>query len=764
MLNRLKLTEGWSTLILLWLLIAVATMAILAAEYTDEGLHVLLAVGTAGILAGLALGKSRFPSRWAHFFALVYGLAIIAYLVGRTLPGEELTWRLRILNLAERQLLWVQKALDGSASRDSLIFVLQTSAVFWLLGYSAAWYTFRVSRVWRAIVPTGLVLLSVVYYYNGPKPLVIYLMIYMLVALLFVARTYLVDQERGWRRAAVRYEEDIRFDFLRAAFVIAAVSLLLSSSLPVLGANDQVSGVLATVDRPWRKFQDSWTRLFASLNSYGTATNDAYEDSMQLGGPRDAGNRLIMDVQVPGQLNSVYWQGVVLDTYDGEGGWSNSTDSTQLIFPSEGRLRQPELLAREPLTQTVINYLPNSGTLYAAPLFVASNKQTFVDVASVENGEANSVNWVRSRFVLRPGESYTVISNVSTADKTMLRSASTDYPGWVRERYLQVPAAITPETRALAAELTAPYDNPFDKAIAVRDYLRGNIAYNDQIQAPPDDVEPIHYVLFELQEGYCTYYASAMALMLRSQGIPARIVNGYAQGEYVAEANVYRVRSNNAHTWVEVFFPEYGWIQFEPTASLPVNDLPEGGPGGGGDGFNSVGPSMQDRIPEDDITLLTGDQLDDLANQLAADAAADAEAQAERRRQIVLRTVGGSALLLVAGALIVTANYHNRRVEADVDRSYDRLASWARWLGILFRPADTPYERADVLVRVVPDGREPIRNLTHEYVLRRFSRTPEGHAEFDPRAEWKRLRPLLWRRSLREGWKQLRRQKPDAVS
>jgi len=445
----------------------------------------------------------------------------------------------------------------------------------------------------------------------------------------------------------------------------------------------------------------------------------------------------------------------VLDTYDGEGGWSNSTDSTQLIFPSEGRLRQPELLAREPLTQTVINYLPNSGTLYAAPLFIASNKQTFVDVAAVENGVANSVNWVRSRFVLRPGESYTVISNVSTADKTMLREASTEYPDWVRARYLQVPATITPETRELAAELAAPYDNPFDKAIAIRDYLRRSITYNDQIAAPPEGVEPIHYVLFESKEGYCTYYASAMAIMLRSEGIPARIVNGYAQGEYVPEANVYRVRSGNAHTWMEVFFPEYGWIQFEPTASLPVNDLPEGG--AGGDAFNSVGPSLEDRIPEDDVTLLTGEQLDQLADQLAADAAADAEALAEQRRQIVLRTVGGSALLLLAGALVVTANYYNQRVEADVDRSYDRLSNWARWLGLFFRPADTPYERADALARAVPDGREPIRNLTHEYVLRRFSPTPEGRAEFDPRSEWKRLRPLLWRRSLRDGWRYLRR-------
>ncbi|MDT8306302.1 MAG: transglutaminase domain-containing protein [Anaerolineae bacterium] len=754
MLRRLKLEEGWTTLILLWLLIAVAASAIIAAEYTDEIIQVLLPVGTIAVLAGLALAKSNFSSQRAHLFSLVYGIAVVSFLVGHTLPGFDLTWRLRILELFDRQAVWVQQALDGRASRDSLIFVLQTSGVFWLLGYTASWYTFRKPRVWRVVIPTGLVLLSVVYYYNGPKPLVIFLTVYALVALLFFARTYLVDQERGWRAAAVRYEDGIRFDFLRAAFVIGALSLLLATTLPALGANNEVTGALATVDRPWRKFQDTWTRLFASLNSYGRATNDAYQDTMVLGGPRNPGNRLIMDIYVPEPLPSIYWQGVVLDAYDGRGGWSNTTETTLLSLPSEGRLKQPELLAREPLTQTVVNYTPNSGTLYASSQFIATDRQTFIDVDAVFNGEVRAINWIRSRYVLRPGDSYTVISYVSTADKTSLRSAGTSYPGWVSERYLDVPETITPETRALAAELAAPYDNSFDKAIAIRDYLRANIAYNDQIQAPPPDVEPVHYILFDGQEAYCTYYASAMAMMLRSEGIPARIVNGYAQGEYQEETSSYRVRSNNAHTWVEVFFPRYGWIIFEPTASIPVVELPEGDGGNPGDAFGAAAPLPDPDRPLLDDDVLSGPDLDGLAAELAAE---DAAAQAERRRLLVTRALSGSALLLVAGVMVFTANQYNQRVEGDVDRSYDRLATWARWLGILFRPADTPYERADELSRAVPDGREPIRNLTHEYVLRRFSRARQGAAEFDPRSEWKRLRPLLLRRSLREVWQQLRR-------
>jgi transglutaminase-like putative cysteine protease len=79
----------------------------------------------------------------------------------------------------------------------------------------------------------------------------------------------------------------------------------------------------------------------------------------------------------------------------------------------------------------------------------------------------------------------------------------------------------------------------------------------------------VDYVLFVTQQGFCDYYASALAVMARTLGIPSRIATGYAQGQFDADLNAYEVRQNNAHTWPEIYFPRYGWIQFEPTASQP---------------------------------------------------------------------------------------------------------------------------------------------------------------------------------------------------
>ncbi len=285
---RPRLEEGWTTLLLLVAMIMVASIAIMQTDLI-AGLDIVPMAARIGLLTGVALAKSQFKDGTAHVFALIFGFFTIFYLVGLVLP-EELIWRERVFNILSRQVAWFQKAFSGGTSRDGLIFVIQTTAVYWLFGYTAAWYTFRYPRLWRAVVPMGLVLMSVVYYYNGPRPLLLYLAAFAVLALLFAARTHLAAQESDWRSSAVRYEKGIWFDFLRAAFLVAVFVLFLSWSLPTLSASTSVNDALSSTQGPWREFQDDWTRLFASLRAYGSATTDPYEDTLLLGGPRTVGN------------------------------------------------------------------------------------------------------------------------------------------------------------------------------------------------------------------------------------------------------------------------------------------------------------------------------------------------------------------------------------------------------------------------------------------------------------------------------------------
>jgi transglutaminase-like putative cysteine protease len=762
---RPRLEEGWSTLFLLWAMLFTAAAIVPQTDLT-YGLHIVPTVATVAVLMGTLLAKSRFSANTANLFSLVYGLFAVFVLMGTTQDFVGMTWQERILHptdgIITRQIAWLQKLINGGTSRDGFMFVSHTTMVYWLLGYAAAWYTFRRPRVWRVVVPAGVVLLSIVYYYTGTKALERYLVVYAVLSLLFVARTYLIEREFDWRRTAVRYESTIWFTFLRAGLVAALLALLLAWYLPPLSANASVSNALGGARGPWREFQDNWTRMFSALRTYGATTADPYQDTLVLGGPRTVGNSPVMDIFVAERLPYVYWQAITYDTYNEFGSWEAPNDSFREYFPDDGPISTPFTGSREVITQTVYSYFPNSSLIYGAPEIISVDRA--INLYAQPDGNGNDlVSAVRSKFVLQQGDQYNVTSRLSLADATSLRAAGTGYPAWITETYLQLPETVSPETVSLAEELTASFNTPFDKAISVRNYLRDTISYNDQIDAPPDGVDPVHHTLFVTQEGYCNYYASAMAVMLRSQGVPARLVSGYAQGSFDEENSSYRVRASNAHTWVEVYFPGYGWVQFEPTSSIPTVDRPELlNAGDGGDAFGAfVNPLLEreDLLPEDEQG--EDDGVLDPNDLLPDDPAADLPVAELGFWETfpVWQAVGATLLVIVAAVLSAVANEMNKRVESDVSRSYDRLSWWARWIGVEARPVDTPYERADMLATAVPAGKEPIRILTKQFVLKQFSRAKAYESNFNPRTVWQTLRPLLLRESIVHQLQRLQRRR-----
>jgi hypothetical protein len=133
----------------------------------------------------------------------------------------------------------------------------------------------------------------------------------------------------------------------------------------------------------------------------------------------------------------------------------------------------------------------------------------------------------------------------------------------MRETYLQLPK-LDPRIPELAKQITGRAGNPYDQARAVESYLRSHYGYTlDLTGTPPPD--PLAYFLFQRRAGHCEYFASAMTVMLRSVGIPARLVNGFLTGEYNDVGGDFIVRASDAHSWVEVFFPSIGWLTFDPT-------------------------------------------------------------------------------------------------------------------------------------------------------------------------------------------------------
>jgi transglutaminase-like putative cysteine protease len=757
--DNLQIKEGWTTLFLLWGMIFLTAVVIFQADLV-AGLEVLAVVGTIGLLTGLVIAKSKFSDGAAHLLSLLYGLFVIGYMTGRLLD-EWLTWNERVVDIIARQAAWFNAAVSGNTSRDGFIFVMQTAVIFWLLGYTAGWFTFRKLRVWRAVVPTGIVLFSVVYY--GPPGLETHMAFFILLALLFITATHFIEREEGWREAVIRYETTMRFSFLQAGLIAGLAILFAAWMMPTLPANAAVNEVLTVtgVNSQWRSFQNNWSRLFSALRAYGNPASDGYRDALLLGGPRNVSNNLVMDVYVVEQLPYAYWHETVLDTYRGDF-WSRGQTPQRIVrHPDDGPFNQINESSLESALQVVVNYRPNASIMYGMPAIVAADQDALVSYQYDPDGRAMVIG-VQSRYLLRPGDVYRLESRYSVADAANLRRASTEYPDWMVERYLQLPDSISAETIALANRLATPYDNAYDKAVAVRDYLRQNIAYNDQVDAPPPGVEPVHYFLFDSQEGYCNYYASAMTVMLRSQGVPARLAAGFASGEYNEDLGFYRVRDADAHVWVEVYFPDYGWIQFEPTASLPTFERPDSGDGRTGlpqPDFVPLERDLESMLPDEDIRALLGeDPLEnpdrDLAGGLTIngdDPGGEGDAAVISWTERLFTWQAGAALLIFMATLLLAAVAQrlNLAVESNVDRSYSRLSQWAAWLGLPVKPAHTPYEQATMLATAVPEGEDAINQLTGEYVIRQFSRLRSGRADFNSLAEWRLLRPLLLRHTAR---------------
>lgn len=164
------------------------------------------------------------------------------------------------------------------------------------------------------------------------------------------------------------------------------------------------------------------------------------------------------------------------------------------------------------------------------------------------------------------GNQYSVVSYVSDPSPSELRDAGTAYPKEVRDQYLQLPESTPDAVGEFTGTLTANANNPYDTAAVIEQWLENNRNYSLDVNRPDGDIAAVF--LFEMERGYCTYYATTMITMLRSQGIPARFVVGYTTGQQVDD-DQWVVRGYDSHAWVEVYFPGHGWVEFDPTPAGP---------------------------------------------------------------------------------------------------------------------------------------------------------------------------------------------------
>jgi len=249
-----------------------------------------------------------------------------------------------------------------------------------------------------------------------------------------------------------------------------------------------------------------------------------------------------------------YWQVASYDRYTGNGwvrtGGTSAYDGSRLDGPpGGGRTVTQEYTPVEDL-----------GVLPAAWRPVEA-RGAAADAAQVTSEGGFAVDGQ-----LAANETYTVRSRVVDPDAGTLRAAGDDYPAEVTERYTRLPSSTPDRVTDRTDRITANADNPYDTARVVERWLENNKNYSLAVERPSGDMADAF--LFEMEAGYCTYFATAMVTMLRSQDVPARLAVGYTPGERVG-ADKWVVRGYNAHAWVQVYFPDVGWVRFDPTPAGP---------------------------------------------------------------------------------------------------------------------------------------------------------------------------------------------------
>jgi hypothetical protein len=723
----------------------ISSARLIATRWTDN-LTIVQMLVAFGVIAGLALGKSRFSPRVVAFFATAYGAFAIPWQIGATIH-EEILWTERLTILLNRIGIILYQLFNQEPVQDSLLFLVFMSILFWILGVHSGYTLVRYGNAWKAIIPGGITLFVI----HSFDPLFVrrtwYLAAYLFFALVLVARMSFLSRQNRWQQNRTALPPHLGFDFVRFAIIAALVIVLFAWTAPALAkALPAARNAWAPVREAWDDTKNNFENAFASLRATVGIISEVYGDSASLGFGNPLSQSLVFTVEpeelVPSGIR-LYWRARTYDRYN-DGRWLSTVNKISDFDPQDDNLNELQEEGRWTGTFKFTAAI-NPGTLFVPPQPLWVNRPGEVEYAENSDGTVD-ISTFRAIPGLQRGQEYQAIASVNNATVTQLRAAGEEYPEWVIERYLQLPDSITPRTRRLAESITAEYDNPYDKTVAITKYLRDNISYVDTLpETPPNDQDLVDWFLFDLRQGFCNYYSTSEIVMLRSIGIPARWAVGYARGELQNEPEApskYLVRHSDAHAWPEVYFPGIGWVEFEPTVSQPdISRLP-----------GETTDELDQALLEDEDSRRLEDEFQAELEELRQENLQPGDAvplQEDRMPLLIVSLiVAFSAVLLYFGWRMrdridvqATPIYVEKAMTRIGIRPPKALRLWARRAALpplsrayleinraLARLGnkpvvnDTPNERATHLGQVLPEALAPANELVHEYQVATFSR------------------------------------------
>jgi transglutaminase-like putative cysteine protease len=738
----------WQSTLLVVALVQIASTRLVISEWVPN-LIIIESVSLLAVTLGLLLGYSNFTAKISTWIAIEYGLLILPISLLNAVDRAERTEFLSddLRSLLARLFDSIVLFFRNQPIYDTLFFILLMSVGFWLVGCYVGYRLTRYGSFLDAIFIPGLVMLVIQTYDSWVTIRAWGLAFFLFTSLALLGRIQYLESKKEWKKKRVFLASDTEQGFSRSILYTAAFTVFIAWALP--GAISSIQ----PISKAWHTFTEPFTERFSNAvtaldSPYGTSTSgDFYGSELILGSKAPVSDTPVLFVKAPKDEPGIlryYWRGRVYDTYQ-DGHWLNLNSQRIPFNPTIDEISIDETNSRVEVDLKVTVNFPKQELVYAPSEIDWFNREGKLIVAPAENGNQEVLGIVASPGLVS-GDSYEVHAKIATPTIQELRAAGTDYPGWISERYTQVPENIENRLRELAENITEPYTNPFDKAQAITSYLRTIIKYQTNIEETPSGEDPLLWVLFDYKKGFCMYSASAEVLMLRSLGIPARMAVGFAEGTYDQERGRYTIARLDAHAWPEVYFPGIGWIEFEPTGNQQPLDRP-------------LAPRDESDANQANATPTTNNPLTDL-NTAEGDSTTfnpsidqPGEITVEENMNPWPRFVA----LILATALIVLGYLLSKRyavaerLPAYLVNSYSKngapppgwLAYWAywaqllpieksyqtinlclRWLGVKQPAHNTPQERAEALTQVLPAAASDIQNLSMEYQNAMFAAQP----------------------------------------
>jgi hypothetical protein len=630
--RKLRQIGAGTGLALLLLLLSLITVAY-GLTLVVRGLSLSFAIGlvTLGVLIGWLMARSNWAAWQAAGLAFLLGLAVLFLHVGQ-MAASLFALLLRTNSLVEvlfrgplgtsnrfevvgktwsagehllegasvllgRMAAYFYFLLSGHGAFDPLASLILWGIALWCVAVWASWLVRRHSNPVAAILPCGMLLAACLSYSRSEPKILLALLASTLLLILLVEHQSL---RTGWEAESTDYSEELGLDIAMVAVPMAAMILAAAAFSPSIAPRR----IMVLVQDALRNPNSQIANLGNSLGlQQAPPESYAFDHLRSPGMPRlhllgsgpELSQEVVMEVrtlqiEVPSEVGSAtpghlahlnYWRSLTYDIYTGSG-WT--TDRPETHSYRAGQPAQPpgsssdeHMLVVLPyhitLTQEFNTFGGSQAMLYAAGMVLTVDTDYQLAWSPFLNQAGPDIF---GGMVERPH--YQVRSQVATVLGDRLNLSNTSYPDEIRSRYLALPDTLPQRVHSLALELTATLPTSYERALAIESYLR-SIPYSLGVPIPPRNRDAVDVYLFDLKQGYCDYSASAMVVLARAAGIPARLVTGFAGGNYEPARGVWVVTAADAHSWPELYFPGTGWVEFEPTGGRPgLEYLPESQP------------------------------------------------------------------------------------------------------------------------------------------------------------------------------------------